>query len=306
MTYLFTRLLQGVVVFFGTSLLVFLAVFALPGDPLGALAGDAELSETVVRNLEARYHLDQPVLVQYWYYITGLLQGDFGTTVTGENVSDIFAHAWPVTIQLALTAWVLELIIGVTLGIVAALRPGGIADRMATSVAILALAIPTFVLAFFLQQWFGLSLGWFPVAGVSAGWPLAYLLPAFCIAMLGVGPIARLMRTSLLETVSADYVRTAKARGISPLRLSGRHVFRNALVPVVTYLGVDLGALLGGAVVVEGIFNLPGIGRALFTAINTQQGSVVVGIVTAGVLVVLVMNILVDIAHKLLDPRIAP
>lgn len=305
MTYIFNRLLQGVFVFLGTSLLVFLAVFALPGDPLGALAGDAELSDTVVRNLNAQYHLDQPILVQYWHYITGLFQGNFGTTVTGESVSEIFANAWPVTIQLALTAWVIELVLGVSLGIVAALRPGGLADRFATSASILSLAIPTFVLAFFLQQWFGLSLGWLPVAGTAAGWPLAFLLPGFCVAMLGVGPISRLMRTSLVETVSADYVRTARARGVSPLRLGSRHVFRNALIPVVTYLGVDLGALLGGAVVVEGIFNLPGIGRALFTAINTQQGSVVVGIVTAGVLLVLVMNVLVDIVHKFLDPRIA-
>ncbi|PSL37599.1 peptide/nickel transport system permease protein/oligopeptide transport system permease protein [Labedella gwakjiensis] len=300
-----SRLLQAVVVFFGTSLLVFLAVFALPGDPLGTLAGDAQLTDTVVRNLEARYHLDQPVIVQYGHYVWGLLHGDFGTTVTGEDVGTILANAWPITVQLALTAWVIELAVGVTLGIVATIRPGGIVDRIATSATILTLAVPTFVLAFFAQQVIGLQLGWFPVAGSAAGWPVSFILPAACVAALGVGPIARLTRTSILQTVSADFVRTARSRGLSPLRVGTRYVLRNALVPVVTYLGLDLGSLLGGAVLVEGIFNLPGIGRALFTAVNTQQGSVVVGIVTAGVLVVLVANVLVDLLHRVLDPRIS-
>ncbi len=299
------RLIQAAVVFFGTSLLVFLAVFALPGDPLGSLAGDADLTDTVRKNLEERYHLDQPVLVQYGLYVWGLLQGDLGTTVTGEDVANIFANAWPITVQLALTAWIIELVAGIALGATAALRPGGIFDRIATSVTIVTLAVPTFVLAFFAQQVLGLQLGLFPVAGASAGWPVAFVLPAACIAALGIGPIARLTRTSVLQTINADFVRTARSRGITPQRLYVRHVMRNALVPVVTYLGLDLGALMGGAVLVEGIFNLPGVGRALFTAVNTQQGSVVVGIVTAGVFVVLVANVLVDLLHRILDPRIS-
>ncbi|MDF2561726.1 MAG: transporter permease [Microbacterium sp.] len=298
------RLLQAVVVFLGTSLLVFLAVFALPGDPLGTLAGDAQLTDTVRRNLEERYHLNDPILVQYGYYLLGLVRGDFGVTVTGEDVGSILSHAWPVTVQLALTAWVIELVIGVSLGATAALRPNGAFDRIATSATILTLAVPTFVLAFFAQQFFGLQLGWFPVAGTAAGWPMAFILPAACIAALGIGPIARLTRTSVLQTVNADFVRTARSRGITPWQLHTRHVLRNAIMPVITYLGLDLGALLGGAVLVEGIFNLPGIGRALFTAINTQQGSVVVGIVTAGVFVVLIANLLVDLIHRALDPRI--
>lgn len=298
------RLLQAVIVFFGTSLLVFLAVFALPGDPLGTLAGDAQLTETVRRNLEERYHLNEPILAQYGLYLLGLVRGDFGVTITGEDVGGILAHAWPITVQLALTAWIIELVIGVSLGAGAALRPNGALDRIATSATILTLAVPTFVLAFFAQQFFGLQLGWFPVAGTAAGWPMAFILPAACIAALGIGPIARLTRTSVLQTVNADFVRTARSRGITPWQLYTRHVLRNAIMPVITYLGLDLGALLGGAVLVEGIFNLPGIGRALFTAINTQQGSVVVGIVTAGVFVVLVANLLVDLIHRALDPRI--
>lgn len=301
---LVSRLGQTVLVFFGTSLLVFLAVFALPGDPIQALAGDAELSETVVRNLEEKYHLNEPLLAQYGHYLFGLMQGDFGTTVTGRSVSDILAHAWPVTIQLGLTAWALELVLGIGLGLAAALRAGGLIDRLVTSATILSLAVPTFVIAFFAQQVLALQFGWFPVAGGSDGWPVSYLLPALCLATLGFGPIARLTRTSVVQTLGVDFVRTARAKGISPARVAFRHVLRNALVPVVTYLGLDLGAMLGGTIVVEGVFNLPGVGRALYTAVSTQQGSVVVGIVSATVLIALVANITVDLLHRVLDPRI--
>ena len=185
-----------------------------------------------------------------------------------------------------------------------AVRPGGAVDHFVTSITIFTIAVPTFVLAFFFQQVLALQLGWFPVAGGAAGWPMAYILPAVCIAALGIGPIARLTRTSVLQTIGADYVKTARSRGFSSARVGTRYVLRNAMVPVVTYLGLDLGQLLGGAVLVEGIFNLPGIGRALFTAVNEQQGSVVVGVVTAGVFIVLFANVLVDIVHRLLDPRI--
>jgi oligopeptide transport system permease protein len=301
---LVSRLGQAVLVFFGTSLLVFLAIFVLPGDAVQALAGDAELTDTVVRNLEEKYHLDDPPLLQYWYYLTGLFQGDFGTTVTGQSVGDILANAWPITIKLGLTAWAFELVLGIGLGLLAALRAGGVIDRLVTSATILSLAVPTFVVAFFAQQILGLQLGWFPVAGTSAGWPMAYILPALCLATLGFGPVARLTRTSVLQTLGVDFVRTARAKGISPSRLAVRHVLRNALVPVITYLGLDLGQMLGGAIVVEGVFNLPGVGRALFTAINTQQGSVVVGIVSATVLVALVANLIVDLLHRVIDPRI--
>lgn len=304
MYFLARRLGQAALAFFGTTLLVYLAVYALPGDPIQVLAGDAPLGEAAERALRERYNLDKPVLVQYWYYMTGLLQGDFGVTIGGEPVSQILSHAWPVTIKLALTAWVFTLLLGVGLGAYAGLKPGGIVDRAVLSATVLSLAVPTFVLAFFMQQIFGITLGWFPVAGISQGWPTSYLLPALCLAALGFGPVARLTRTSVLTTVTADFIRTARAKGISPTRLTSRHVLRNALVPVATYLGLDLAGLLGGAIVVEGIFNLRGVGGQLFTAISSQQGTVVVGIVSALVLVVIVVNLLVELLHRVLDPRI--
>lgn len=296
--------MQAVVTFLGTTLLVFLAVFALPGDPVQALAGEAGLSKTVEAALRAKYHLDQPILSQYWHYMTGLFQGDFGTTIGGESVGNILSHAWPITIKLALTAWFIALIVGVGLGTVAGLRPGGLIDKLVLSATILSLAVPTFVLAFFAQAIFGVELRWFPVAGISDGWPVSYLLPGMCLATLSFGPVSRLARTSVLTTKSADFVVTAKAKGISTLRLNVRHVLRNALVPVVTFLGLDLGALLGGSVVTEGIFNLPGVGGTLYTSINSQQGTVVVGIVSALVIVAVLINLLVEIIHAALDPRI--
>lgn len=304
MSFLLPRLGQAILAFLGTTLLVFLAVYALPGDPIQALAGDTSLGEAAERALRDKYNLDKPVMVQYWLYLSGLLTGDFGTTVGGESVANILSHAWPITVKLAATAWIFTLIIGVGLGAYSGLRPGGIVDRMVLGATVLSLAVPTFVLAFFMQQIFGITLGWFPVAGIRAGWPMAYLLPALCLAVLSFGPVARLTRTSVLTTVTADFVRTAKAKGISRARLVVRHIMRNALVPVVTYLGLDLAGLLGGAVVVEGIFNLRGVGGNLFSAISQQQGTIVVGIVSALVLVVIVINFLVEILHRLLDPRI--
>lgn len=305
MAYLTKRLSQAVISFIGTTLLVFLAVYALPGDPIQALAGDSGLGEAAERALRERYHLDEPIMVQYWRYMTGLLGGDFGVTVGGEQVGTILARAWPITIRLALTAWALEILLGVGLGTRAALRPGGFLDRGVMGATVLSLAVPTFVFAFFMQTIFAIRLGWFPVAGVSRGWPTGYLLPALCLATLGFGPVARLTRTSVLSTRSADFVSTARAKGITSFRLTTNHILRNALVPVVTYLGLDLAGLLGGSVVVEGIFNIPGVGGQLFSGISSQQGTIVVGIVSALVIVAIVINVCVELVHRLIDPRVA-
>lgn len=305
MHFLLRRLLQATVAFIGTTFLVFLAVFALPGDPIQALAGDAGLGAAAERALREKYNLDQPIPLQYWHYLTGLLQGDFGVTVGGEQVGTILARAWPITVALALTAWAIEIVLGVGLGTLAALRPGGVLDRVLLGATVLSLAVPTFVFAFFMQQILAIRWDVFPVAGVSGGWPIAYLLPAFCLAALGFGPVARLTRTSVLSTVHSDFVTTARSKGISPFRLNTEHVLRNALVPVVTYLGLDLAGLLGGAVVIEGIFNIPGVGGQLFSGISSQQGTIVVGIVSALVIVAIVLNLIVELVHRLLDPRIA-
>lgn len=292
------------VVFVGVTFVIYVMVFALPGDPIRALGGDRPLSDAVVRALRAEYHLDEPLWQQYTRYIGGLFRGDFGTTFTGQSVGEQMASRWPVTVTLALSAWVLEIVVGIGLGVVSALTRGTLIDKAILGGTIVASAIPVFVVGVTLQLVFAVRLDLVPVAGVTAGWPTAYLLPAIVIALFGLASVSRLTRASLLENLSSDYVRTAKAKGLAPGRVVGVHVMRNSLIPTATFLATDLGYLLGGTVIIEGIFNLPGVGNLLFGAIRAHEGATVVGISTALILVFLVTSLLVDAIHALLDPRV--
>ncbi|MBA8794193.1 ABC-type dipeptide/oligopeptide/nickel transport system permease component [Friedmanniella endophytica] len=298
------RLLGLVVVFLGVTFVIYLMVFSLPGDPIRALGGDRPLTETVIANLRAEYHLDEPVGEQYLRFLGGLLHGDLGTSFTGRSVTEQLRERWPVTIVLALTAWVFEIVLGVGLGILAALRRGTVIDKGVLAATIVLSAIPVFVLGSVAQLVFGVRLGWFPVAGSREGWPISFILPGLVIAVFGLASVSRLTRGSMLEGLGADYVRTARSLGVPPRRVVGVHVLRNSLIPTVTYLGTDLGYLLGGTVIVEGIFNLPGVGNLLVTSIRAHEGPTVVGISTALIVIFLLTSLLVDLAHGLLDPRI--
>jgi peptide/nickel transport system permease protein/oligopeptide transport system permease protein len=298
------RILQIIPVFFGTTFLIFYMVWALPGDPIRALSGDKPPPPAVYEQLRQQYNLDDPLIIQYLKYMAGLFQGDFGTSFRGQEVSAIMAQAWPVTVQLALTAFFFEIVIGLTAGILAGLRKGSFIDNLVLVSTTLVVSIPIFVLGFTAQLVFGVKLGWFPVAGVRNGWPTDYILPGLVLASVALAYLARLTRTSLVENLRTDYVRTAIAKGLPRRRVVGRHTLRNSLIPVVTLLGVDLGQLMSGAIVTEGIFNLPGIGQAIFRAVGNREGTIVVGISTALVLVFLFANLIVDILYGLLDPRI--
>ena len=302
--YVLRRLLQAVPVFIGTTLLIYAMVFALPGDPIQALAGDKPVPGNVLQTLRERYHLDDPLLLQYGKYMGGLVQGNLGENYTGQKVSEMLGGRWRVTAQLAVTAWMFELVIGILLGVWAGLRRGKLADTLVLGGTTLLIAVPVFVLGYTAQILFGLHWRVFPTAGTDEGWPLSYLLPGVVLGSLGLSYVARLTRTSLAENLRADYVRTANAKGLSRLRVVGRHALRNSLIPVVTYLGVDFGSLMGGAIVIEGIFNLPGIGQQVFQSIQLKEGPVVVGAVTVLVLIFLLVNLLVDVLYGLLDPRI--
>ncbi|MFA1544555.1 ABC transporter permease [Actinomadura monticuli] len=302
--YVLRRLLQAVPVFIGTTLLIYVMVFALPGDPIQALAGDKPVPENVLRTLRDRYNLNDPLLVQYAKYMWNLLQGDLGENYTGQSVSEMLSGRWMVTAQLALTAWIFELAVGIALGTWAGLRRGSLADTLVLGGTTLVIAVPVFVLGYAAQLLFGLHWQIFPTAGTDEGWPMSYLLPGIVLGSLGLSYVARLTRTSLSENLRADYVRTANAKGLSRARVVGRHALRNSLIPVVTYLGVDFGNLMGGAVVTEGIFNLPGIGQQVFQSIQLKEGPVVVGAVTVLVLIFLLANLVVDLLYGVLDPRI--
>jgi len=301
--YIARRLLLAIPVLIGASFLIFSMVFALPGDPIRALGGDRPISEAVQAQLRAEYNLDDPLLVQYGKYVGGLAQGDLGTDFAGRPVSDILGRTVPVTVKLALVALAFEAVIGLLAGVLAGIRQKSFFDSLVLVTTTLIVSIPVFVLGFLAQYVLGLRLGIFPIAGVANGFS-GYLLPGFVLAALSLAYVARLTRTSLVENLRNDYVRTAKAKGLTPASVVGKHTLRNSLIPVVTFLGADLGALLSGAVVTEGIFNIPGLGRAVFQAIQSQEGNVVVGIVTLFVFVYILFNLLVDVMYAALDPRI--
>jgi oligopeptide transport system permease protein len=301
--YVVRRLLQVVPVFFGATFLIFALVYAVPGDPIDALAGDRPVPPAVRAELRNRYHLDDPLLVRYGKYVSGLAHGDFGTNFRGRPVSEIMKQRFPVTVRLALLAFAFEAVLGLIAGVVAGLRRRSFLDSLVLVSTTIVVAVPVFVLGYMAQKLLAVELGWFPVVGIREGWR-SYFLPAIVLGSLSLCYVARLARASLIEAMRADYVRTARAKGLPERRVVGVHALRNSLIPVVTFLGVDLGSLLSGAIVTEGIFNLPGIGQATFSAIQTQEYATVVGIVTALVLIFILANLLVDVLYAVLDPRI--
>ncbi|MDT0276800.1 ABC transporter permease [Blastococcus goldschmidtiae] len=297
------RLLLTIPVLIGASFLIFAMVYALPGDPIRALAGDRPLSAAVQAQLRDDYNLDDPLWLQYGKYVGGLVQGDFGTDFSGRPVWDTIEQRLPVTAKLAAAAVLFEAVIGLLAGILAGIRRGSWFDNVVLISTTLIVSVPVFVLGFIAQYLFGLKWGLFPTSGINDGW-YSYLLPGLVLASLSLAYVARLTRTSLADNLQADYVRTARAKGLKPSVIIGKHTLRNSLIPVVTYIGADIGALMGGAIVTESIFNIPGLGRAVYDAVLRQEGSVVVGIVTLFVFFYIFFNLVVDVLYALLDPRI--
>jgi oligopeptide transport system permease protein len=297
------RLLLAIPVLLGASFIVFYLVYALPGDPIRALAGDRPLSPGVVAELRERYNLDDPFIVQYLKYLGGLLQGDLGVDFSGREVSETIAQRLPVTLKLAITALVIEAVVGLVAGVLAAIRRNGFLDNLVLVSTTLLVSIPVFVLGFTVQYFLGVKLGWFPISGVNDGWR-SYVLPGMVLAALSLAYVARLTRTSLVENLRQDYVRTARAKGLPERSVVGRHALRNSLIPVVTFLGADFGALMSGAIVTEGVFNLPGLGGAVFSAVRSQEGALVVGITTFFIFIYIFFNLVVDVLYAALDPRI--
>lgn len=301
--YILRRLLQMIPVIIGVTFIIYVAVFAL-GDPTVGRCGERACPESYVAKFRADYNLDKPLLVQYALYMVNLVQGDLGTNFFGNKVSDELLERWPTTIKLALMAVVIETVIGILAGVLAGIRRGRFLDNLVTISTLFVISIPIFVIGGLAQLVFGVRLAWFPVTA-GQGTPYQLLLPAFVLASVSLAYVARLTRTNLVENLRADYVRTAKAKGLTPARTVSVHTLRNSLIPVITYIGIDIGALMGGAVVTERIFNINGIGSFLFRSIGQKDGTSVVGTVTCLVLVYLLANLLVDVLYGFLDPRIS-
>lgn len=302
--YIGRRVLQTIPVLLGSTLLIYAMVFLLPGDPIKALFGDKPISPAVVANLRQEYHLDDPFLIQWLKYLGGALHGDFGTAYSGQPVSELIGAAFPVTLKLSVMALAIESVLGIGAGFYAGLRRGKIFDSTMLIASLLVIAIPIFVLGLLMQLIFGLKLHWTPI---TVGGDTSFrnlLLPAIVLGLVSFAYILRLTRTSVVENLTADHVRTARAKGLSEGTVNTRHVLRNSLIPVVTFLGADLGSLMAGAIVTEGIFNIPGIGNLAFKAVLQGEGPTVVSVVTLMVFVYVVMSLIVDLLYAWLDPRI--
>lgn len=298
------RLLQMIPVFFGTTLLIFVMVHALPGDPVAALWGEKAPDPAQLAARKHQLGLDKPMLQQYFDYMSGLFTGDFGKTLAGRPVLDVITEALPVTIRLALFAFAIEIVLGVGVGLFAGLRRGKAFDKGALVVTLLLISIPVPVLGFIFQTIFADDLKWVTPTVQNSEDLTQLVLPAVVLGSLSLAYVARLTRTSIAENIKADYVRTAVAKGLPRRKVITTHLLRNSLIPVVTFLGTDLGALMGGAIVTEGIFNVKGVGNALYHAINLKEGSTVSGFVAFLVIVYLVAGLIVDLLYAVLDPRI--
>ena len=302
--YIGRRILQAIPVLLGSTLLIYAMVFAMPGDPIVALFGEKPVSDAVRAQIEQQYNLDQPFLVQWLLFLGNAAQGDLGVSFSGRPVSELLAETIPVTFKLALMALVIEAVLGIAAGFYAGLKRGKLFDSTMLVASLLVIAVPIFVFGFTMQLLFGVKLGWAPITvGGDASWD-RLIIPAFVLGLVSFAYVLRLTRTSVVENLTADHVRTARAKGLTDGQVNRRHVLRNSLIPVVTYLGADLGTLMAGAIVTEGIFNIPGLGNLAFRAIQQKEGPTIVSVVTVMVFIYIVMSLVVDLLYAWLDPRI--
>jgi len=304
--FIIRRLVHAILVVIVATFLIYLGLFIL-GDPFSS-SGEKTIPPDIQDALRAKFGMDKPLIVQYLTYLQNMFTGDFGIDFEQRrDVSTMIGTALPNTIRLAFAAIVIELVIGLLAGIIAAVSQYTFRDVFVTVITTLAIGLPVFVIGIGLRSLLS-GEGIFPQVPrsftVEVPWWQEIILPAFTLAIVDAAFVARLMRGSMLEVLRADYIRTARAKGLSERRVIGRHAFRNSIIPVVTYTGVSLGALLGGALITERIFEYQGVGYLLVRAISQHNNPVIVPLVVFAVLVFIVMSTLVDILYAYLDPRI--
>ena len=334
--YILKRVLQFIPVFLGVTLILFAMENNVPGDPIKLMAGEKKLDPQTEITLRASYHLietnddgspiydqdgntiETPMWKRYVLYINGLLHGDLGTSYQrkGQQVSDILAQKYPYTIKLAIVAIILETVVGIGAGMVSAIKRYSFWDVLVTLITSILVAMPAFWLGMLLQLFFGVVLKnatggafYLPISADFSpysefqGW-VYYILPAVTLASVSTAYSARIMRSQLLEVMNQDYIRTARAKGLSRRDVIWHHALKNALIPVVTYIGNDFGAMMAGAILTETVFNWPGVGYETYRAISQRDWPIVLGSVTVIVILVMVINLLVDVSYAFLDPRI--
>lgn len=301
--YIGRRLLQTIPVFFGATFLIFAMVYLMPGDPVAALGGDKGLTEAAAARIREEYNLDKPFWLQYLLYLKGIFTLDFGKTFSGRPVTEVLATAFPITIRLAIYALLIEAILGILFGVIAGVRRGGIFDSTVLVLSLVVISVPTFVIGFLMQFFLGIKWGLLPATATTISFK-SLTMPAIVLGATSLAYVIRLTRQSVSENVSADYVRTARAKGLKEGTVMTRHILRNSLIPVATFLGGDLGGLMGGAIITEGIFNINGVGGTLWQSIVRGEPATVVSFTTVLVMVYISANLLVDLLYAVLDPRI--
>ena len=300
--YLLTRLFTALIVIFGVASLVFFLIHMIPGDPVDVMLGESAASADR-EALRHSLHLDLPVHSQWLLYLKGLLVFDLGQSLYDQQaVAKLIAQRVAATLHLTVAALGVTLILGIPLGIIAAVKRGSLIDRLASGFSLLGVSIPNFWLGPMLVLGFSLGLGWFPVSGRDGF--LSVVLPALTLGTGLAAILARMVRSSLLEILNEDYMRTARAKGLSSLSVILRHGMRNAILPIMTLLGLQLGALLGGAVVTETIFNWPGIGLLTIESIQRRDYAVVQGCILLISCSYVMVNLATDLINAWLDPRI--
>ncbi len=292
------------------AVIVFSLLYLTPGDPAAVLAGEQATAEDIER-LRVSLGLDQPYLVRFGQWITGVLHGDLGTSIFSRRpVMDLIVQRLEPTVALTLASLLIAVMIAIPLGVIAAWRSGGIVDRVAMSFAVLGFSIPVFVLSYLLIALFSVKLHWLPVQGYV---PIAYgfvpfakhlILPAFSLGIINAALIARITRTTMLEVLNQDYIRAARAKGLSVKRVLIRHALKNAAVPIVTVIGISFALLISGVVVTETVFNIPGLGRLTVDAILRRDYPVIQGVILVFSATYVVVNLLIDLSYGFFDPRI--
>ncbi|MCP8967574.1 ABC transporter permease [Ectobacillus ponti] len=304
------RILQLLLLLVGISFIVFMSMHIAPGDPASMIAGPTATKEEIA-NIEAKLGLDKPVLEQYASYMNGIIHGNFGYSFqTKQPVEEAIASRFPNTLTLAIASIIIAILIGVSAGIISAMKQNTWLDGAATVASLAGISVPNFWLGAILILVFAVNLQWFPVGGLTAPpWTLEGLqqiaLPAITLGTGSAAMIARMSRSSMLEVIRADYVRTARAKGLKERTVILVHSLRNALIPVVTVIGMNFGLLLGGAIITEQVFAINGVGRLVVEAIAARDFPMVQGVVLLIAALFVIINLLVDIVYIFIDPRIS-
>ncbi|GAA3346781.1 MULTISPECIES: ABC transporter permease [Lysinibacillus] len=300
--YILNRTLSMVITLIGVSILVFLMMHLIPGDPVTYILGDFASEEAIVE-MKKTLGLDQPLFIQYIDYIKNVLQGNLGTSyITGLTVGEEIVARFPITVQLALYSLIIGAVIGILMGILAAVKQNTIFDQLAMVISLIGISAPGFWIALFLIWMFSYQFNIFPISGYQGFYSL--ILPSITLGLGSAGNIARMTRSSMLEVIKQDFMRTAQAKGLAMIPMIFKHALQNAMIPVITLIGLQFGFLLAGAVVIETVFALPGLGSFSIEAITKRDLPTVQGLVLFMAFLFIITNMIVDLVYSLIDPRI--